>query len=135
MNNKDGVERKKKDSKVYIKCLRLLSDWTVDENVEVDLDKWTFFTVDYRGENSWHLVGHRVKDRERYEWETEELSIHGVFGIRTLAEFINAANCYNKFQRCKVSRFNNLHYCDGFYEELAKLLKLVKEVNTNQGGE
>lgn len=119
----------KKDSKVFISCLRFSSDWTHDENVEIDLDKWVFFEVDYRGENSWHLIGHRVKDQKEYKWETEELSIHGVFGIVSMAKFITEANAYKsgKHQPCRVSRFNNLHYYDSFYGELSKLLEMVNK--------
>ncbi len=111
---------------IKVKCIHYSLDWSYDNDVEIDLDRYVFFHIDYRGSSSWHIVGHAYEDNE---WKEKELSDAGVSSIDELARFIAAANAYNngKWQNCKVSRFNNLHYSGGFYEELAKLLILVKK--------
>lgn len=115
---------KVKKNIVTIECLRYTLDWYQEVKVEVDLDEWTFFCVDYRGENSWHLIGHKtVNDK----WVQEELSLSGIYR-NSLVNFIRAANSYKHKKYgvlCEVSRFNNLHYYKGFYKELADLLASV----------
>ena len=112
-----------KSNIVKVRCFHFWSDWTDINKIEIDLEKYVFFEIDYRG--SWHIKGHKCD--ENYKWTVEELSDHGVVSALDLAEFIVSANTYNPYQRCKVSRFNNLHYYGGFYEELQKLLGLVAE--------
>lgn len=108
------------------------SDWTEIKEIEINLDEYVFFEVDYRGENSWHIIGHKCD--KNYKWTTEELSDHEVASIYDLAKFIAQTNAYDngKFQPCKVSRFNNLHYYDGFYDELTRLFDLVKKVDLSE---
>ena len=106
-------------------------DWSYRVEVEINLDEYAFFEVDYRGGNSWHLIGHKC-DRETYKWTTKELSIHWCY-LMDIAEFIYKANKYmyektKGHQRCKVSRFNNLHYCEDFYKELQRLFEAVEKV-------
>jgi len=112
---------------VKVNCMHFWSDWTDMRDVEIDLDKYAFFSIEWRGKDSWHIVGHMVDDN--HKWSTEEVSDHQVSSIRDLANFIAYANAYpksvGKMQGCKVSRFNNLHYYSDFYAELSHLLQLV----------
>ena len=101
------------------------SDWTDFRKVDIDIEEWVFFEVDFRCD-SWHLIGHKY-NKQSEKWEREELSNHGCF-IRDLAEFIAEANTYpdkSGFKRNRVSRFNNLHYSNEFYVRLNQLLNLV----------
>lgn len=117
------------NSIVKVECMHFLSDWTEIKEIEINLDEYVFFEIDYRGKDSWHIKGHKVNDN--CEWTERELSDHQVCSIYDLAKFIAQANAYDngKFQPCKVSRFNNLHYNNGFYEELTRLFELVKKVD------
>ena len=113
---------------ITVRCMHFWSDWTDIRDIEINLDDWVFFEVDYRGENSWHIKGYKCD--ENYKWTALELSDHCVCSIDDVAEFIAKANAYKKakYQPCKVSRFNNLHYNDSFYDALARLLEKVKKV-------
>ena len=117
------------DNIAKVNCMHFWSDWTDMRDVEIDLDKYAFFSIEYRGIDSWHIVGYKC-DKD-YKWTTEELSDHQVSSVRDLADFIVNANAYpkskGKFQDCKVSRFNNLHYGGNFYNELSRLLKIVSD--------
>lgn len=119
------------DSIVKVECMHFCSDWTEIEEIEINLDEWIFFSVEYRGKDSWHIVGYKCDSD--YKWTQEELSDHQVSSIYNLAKFIAQANKYEKeksCQPCKVSRFNNLHYNSSFYEELQRLLELVKKLES-----
>lgn len=112
---------------VKVRCMHFWSDWAEIKDIEINVDEFIFFEVDYRGEDSWHIIGHRCN--ENHEWKETELSDHQVASIYDLAEFISKVNFCDKgkYQPCKVSRFNNLHYSDSFYQELQRLLALVEE--------
>lgn len=112
---------------VKVECMHFWSDWTDIREIEINLDEYVFFEIDYRGKGSWHIKGHKC-DSE-YNWTEEELSDHQVSHISYVAKFIAQANAYEgeKFQPCKVSRFNNLHYSGGFYEDLQRLFEIVKK--------
>lgn len=112
---------------VKVKCMHFWSDWTDINDIEINLDEYVFFEIDYRGENSWHIKGHKCD--KNYNWTIDELSDHCVCHVEDLAKFIVKANDYGKsqLQPCKVSRFNNLHYDGKFYEELSKLLEEIKK--------
>ena len=116
----------KKSNLIKVSCMHFYSDWTDTKEIEINLDEWVFFEVDYRGKDSWHIIGHKCD--ENHKWYTEELSDHQVTSACDLARFIMHANAYDngKFQPCKVSRFNNLHYLDGFYSELSRLFEMIK---------
>ena len=114
---------------VELKTWRYSLDWAEEEKVQVNLDEYAFFECDYRL-GSWHLRGYKC-DKKTHEWTNEEVSLHWVLPD-ALAEFIYKANKYAREttmcrQVCKVSRFNNLHYSNGFYEAMETLFKLVKE--------
>lgn len=112
---------------VKLKCADYTTDWVLDKEVEIDIDKYIFFEVEYRGENSWHLIGHQYNEETR-KWQNVEFSYH-VCTIYAMAKFIAKANAIprNNLQVNRVSRFNNLHYSCSFYKELNKLLRLVQE--------
>ena len=110
---------------VKVRCFHFWSDWTELKEVEINLDEYVFFEVDYRGEDSWHIKGHKCISN--YKWVVDELSEHGVVSVLDLVDFIKAANSYDEVQKCKVSRFNNLHYNDNFYDDLSGLLCLLNE--------
>lgn len=112
---------------VKVECIHFWSDWTGIKEIKINLDKYVFFEIDYRGKDSWHIKGHKY-DSEHH-WTEEELSDHQVSSIYDVAKFIAQANAYEsgKFQPCKVSRLNNLHYSGGFYEDLQRLFELVKK--------
>lgn len=112
---------------VKVECMHFWSDWTDIKEIEINLDEYVFFEIDYRGEDSWHIKGYKCDSKHR--WTEEELSEHQVSSIYDVAKFIVQANAYDsgKFQPCKVSRFNNLHYSGGFYEDLQRLFELVKK--------
>ena len=121
---------------VKVNCMHFWSDWTDMNDVEINLDEYVFFSIEYRGEDSWHIVGHKCD--KNHNWTTRELSDHQVSSISDLADFIVAANAYpkskGKMQDCKVSRFNNLHYSGSFYKELAKLLEIVANKEKKKEG-
>lgn len=112
---------------VKVECMHFWSDWTEIKKIEINLDEYAFFEIDYRGRDSWHIKGHKCNSK--HQWTKEELSDHQVSSIYDVAKFIVQANAYEgeKFQPCRVSSFNNLHYSDGFYEDLQRLFELVKE--------
>ena len=113
-----------------MKCQYFSIDWTYEVEKEINLDKYAYFSAEYRL-GSWHLVGH-ICEKETHEWRSEEVSEHWCF-LYDLAEFIVKANKYqsNKtsgYQDCKVSKFNSMHYEANFYKELQKLLKAVDSI-------
>ena len=124
------MKTKAASSIVKIECHRYVSDWYKTETVEIDLNEWNYFTVDFRGESDWHLIGHKS---ENDKWVQKEFSVHGIYR-NSLIEFIRAANSHNPYQKCKVSRFNNLHYYGNFYAELAKLLNDVANKKDGKDG-
>ncbi len=107
-----------------VECMHFWSDWTDIKEIEINLDEYVFFEIDYRGKDSWHIKGHKCNDN--YEWTEEELSEHQVSSIYDVAKFIAQANAYDsgKFQPCKVSRFNNLHYDSNFMRNCQGCLNL-----------
>ena len=102
-------------------------DWYRDEEIEINLDDYAFFECDYRC-GSWCLIGHKC-NKETYKWSEEQLSGHWSYP-REIAEFIYRANKYarSKYQGCKVSRFNNLHYSGDFYKALQGLFSMVAKM-------
>lgn len=119
---------------VKVNCRAFSNPWMDWRDVEINLDEYSFFEIDYRGPDSWHIIGHKC-DSE-YNWNSINLSNAQVSRIDDLAKFIAYANVYARkkseiFQACKVSRFNNLHYTGSFYGDLQILLNLVKEYENN----
>lgn len=123
---------------VKLKCADYSIDWVLDKEIEIDVDKYIFFEVEYRGESSWHLIGHTYNE-ETKKWETVEFCYH-ICSIYNMAYFIaQVNNIPDKVGdlRNRVSRFNNLHYYMGFYKELGRLFELVERYTIeiqNKGG-
>ena len=109
-------------------CVRETYDWAVTEKVPIDLNEWIYFTVELRC-GVWFVKGHKINGEDK--WITQDLAIHGVINDTEVARFIAHANLYpasiGKYQSCKVSEFNNLHYSGNFYPKLVSLLKKVEE--------
>lgn len=104
-------------------------DWYRDEEIEINLDDYVFFECDYRGD-TWYLIGHKCS--EAYKWTQEQISGHWSYPSE-IAKFIYSANKYartkhTKWQGCKVSRFNNLHYSGSFYKALQELFDMVAQM-------
>lgn len=104
-----------------VECIKYVSDWYQNVTIEIDLNEWTYFTVDFRGESDWYLIGHKC---ENDKWIQKEFGEHGIWRNR-LVDFIVEANSHSQYQKCKVSCFNNMHYYSNFYEELSKLFRDV----------
>lgn len=123
---KKEVVKKKEPIIVKLLCYRYSIDWVQEENVSVDLNKYVFFSAEYRL-GTWYLTGHYTREDMEPRWTSEDVSIHGIASRRELARFIVQANDLSNNMGCKVSRFNSMHYEEYFYEELQALLKLVQE--------
>ena len=111
---------------VKLKTWKYEIDWSYDYEVEIDIDEYVFFTVDFRL-GSWHLIGHKCD--ENYNWTEHELSYHWVDFSDMVDFIVKANNVKDKsgFTRCRVSKFKNLHYSKNFYSELARLLEAVEK--------
>lgn len=48
---------------VKLKCTDFTTDWYRDKEIEIDIDQFIYFEIDYRGENSWHLIGHKYIEK------------------------------------------------------------------------
>lgn len=111
---------------VKLKTWKYEIDWSYEYIIDIDIDEYVYFEVDYRGENSWHLIGHKC-DKD-YKWTEKELSYHWVY-FWDMVDFIARSNLVKDklgCTRCRVSRFNNLHYSNLFYGKLTELLEAVK---------
>jgi hypothetical protein len=116
---------------VEVDCYHDWSDWTTIEPTKINLDDYVYFSCEWRL-GTWYIVVHWVSDKENYKWSSRDISDHGVAHINSLANFIIVANSYDKYQECKVSKFNSMHYEKSFYDELLKLLNKVKELEAIQ---
>lgn len=58
--------------KVVVRCFKFWSDWTDINPIEIDLDYWSWFELQYRC-NMWYIIGAKY-DRQREEWGHTELS-------------------------------------------------------------
>ena len=74
---------------VKLRTYRYEIDWSYEYEVEINVDEYVYFTVDWRGERSWHLIGHKVD--ENHNWSEKELSYDWCF-LRDIADFIARAN-------------------------------------------
>lgn len=60
---------------VKLKCADYSIDWVLDKEIEIDVDKYIFFEIEYRGESSWHLIGHKYNEKTN-KWERTEFCYH-----------------------------------------------------------
>jgi hypothetical protein len=101
---------------VKLKCYHFWSDWTTTNYIEIDLDKYKFFQIDYRCD-SFHLIGfYKVDDN----WLQSELSDHGIVGIQELAKFISIVGS------SKINKIVNYHNSKDFLEKINILLEKVE---------
>ena len=42
-----------------LRCMHFWSDWTDIKEIEINLDEYVFFEIDYRGQDSWHIIGNK----------------------------------------------------------------------------
>lgn len=105
-----------------LECIRHTTDWVEYPVVDIDIDKYVFFQLDYRGDKGiWYLIGYKCDNNK---WITDELSVHGCY-FKNICNFIKQVNELKG--RNMVSRFNNLHYSDTYYAELSRLLNAINE--------
>lgn len=105
---------------VQLECFHFWSDWTTFEKVDINLNKYQAFRIDYRCD-SWHVMGYRY-DGYSEKWEQDELSIHQACP-QSLISFIKELNKRNK----PIYEFRNYHNSNGFANSLQKLLCNVFE--------
>lgn len=114
---------------VKLNCSDYTTDWYRDKEIEIDVEKYIFFEVEYRGGTAaWYLRGHRYIE-DKGKWLTDVFDYH-MCEIEEIAKFIAKVNKIkdkNGFTRNRISRFNNLHYSNDFYEKLRELLELVNK--------
>ena len=115
---------------IELECTDFTTDWYRDKKIQIDIDKYVFFEVEYRGGDcaSWYLIGHRY-DKDTDKWITEDFDYH-MCNTHKMAKFIAKVNNIkdkNGFTRNRVSRFNNLHYAEDFYEKLNNLFNNIKK--------
>lgn len=114
---------------VKLKCSKFTLDWYIDKEIEIDVDKYVFFEVEYRGgDAAWYLQGHRyIEDTKK--WVVDDFDYHmcRTYEIAKFIAKVNKIKNEDGFVRNRISRFNNLHYSTDFYEKLSNLLELVKK--------
>lgn len=114
---------------VKLECSEFTIDWYRDKEIEINIDKYVFFEVEYRGgDAAWYLQGHRYIE-DTGKWVVDDFDYH-MCKTYEMAKFISKANKIKDrsgFVRNRISRFNNLHYSTDFYEKLSNLLELVKK--------
>lgn len=114
---------------VKLKTQRYEIDWTYEYEINIDVDKYAYFIVEYRLA-SWHLIGGIChKNEKEYTFEEEELSYDYVI-FKDMVDFIvNANNIEDKYGHkiCKVADFKNLHQSPTFCKELTQLLQAIEK--------
>ncbi len=114
---------------IKLECSEFTTDWYRDKKIEIDVDKYVFFEVEYRGgDSAWYLQGHRYIESTK-KWVVDDFD-YNMCRTYEMAKFIAKVNKIkdkNGFIRNRVSRFNNLHYSTDFYEKLSVLFELVKK--------
>lgn len=75
-------------NKVTITCYRFWSDWTDLVPVEIDIDEYNWFELQYR-QDRWFIIGSKyINDK----WHYTDLTIHGIVSTRDVANFVKVAN-------------------------------------------
>lgn len=75
-------------NKVKVTCYRFWSDWTDLVPVEIDIDEYNQFELQYR-QDRWFIIG---LNYENDKWHYTDLTIHGIVSKKDVANFINVAN-------------------------------------------
>lgn len=98
-------------NKVTITCYRFWSDWTDLVPVEIDIDEYNWFELQYR-QDRWFIIGSKY---ENDKWHYTDLTIHGIISTLDVAKFVKVANNkINKYStlNCKpklIDYINELH--------------------------
>ena len=114
---------------VKLECSKFTLDWYIDKEIEIDVDKYVFFEVEYRGgDAAWYLQGHRYIENTQ-KWIVDDFDYHmcRTYEMAIFIAKVNKLKSEQGFVRIRVCRFNNLHYSTDFYEKLSNLLELVKK--------
>ena len=100
-------------NKITITCYRFWSDWTDLVPVEIDIDEYNWFELQYR-QDRWFIIGSKF---ENNKWHYTDLTIHGIISIRDVANFVKVANKkINKFSTLNsmpnlIDYINKIHNC------------------------
>lgn len=96
-------------------------EWYDWKEKEIDIDKYSGFTVEYRL-GSWYVLGHYY-DKDYDKWKTENIG-DGEISISSLVPFIIDVESRDKY----IKAYSNLHCWSGFTDKLCWLLsELQKE--------
>lgn len=85
-------------NKVTVTCYRFWSDWTDLVPVEIDIDEYNWFELQYR-QDRWFIIGSKY---ENDKWHYTDLTIHGIVSIKDVANFIKVASK-------KINKFSTLN--------------------------
>lgn len=85
-------------NKVTVTCYRFWSDWTDLVSVEIDIDEYNWFELQYR-QDRWFIIGSKY---ENDKWHYTDLTIHGIVSIKDVANFIKVASK-------KINKFSTLN--------------------------
>lgn len=85
-------------NKVKVICYRFWSDWTDLVPVEIDINEYNWFELQYR-QDRWFIIGSKY---ENDKWHYTDLTIHGIVSIKDVANFINIASK-------KINKFSTLN--------------------------
>lgn len=85
-------------NKVKVTCYRFWSDWTDLVPVEIDIDEYNWFELQYR-QDRWFIIGSKY---ENDKWNYTDLTIHGIVSIKDVANFVKVASK-------KVNKFSTLN--------------------------
>lgn len=100
-----------------VHCFHFWSDWTDINPIEIDLDEWNWFELQYRCDR-WFIIGSKY-DKKREKWENKDLSDHGVVGIKELANFVKVASE-------KINKFSTNNYKPNLAEKIVEIYKMVE---------
>lgn len=100
-------------NKVTVTCYRFWSDWTDLVPVEINIDGYDCFELQYR-QDRWFIIGARFEDDK---WYYNELTIHGIVSTHDVANFVKVANN-------KINKFSTLNNGD-LIEEIKNIIKLL----------
>lgn len=98
-------------NKVTITCYRFWSDWTDLVPVEIDIDEYNWFELQYR-QDRWFIIGSKY---ENDKWHYTDLTIHGIVSIKDVANFVKVASK-------KINKFSTLN-------SMPDLIRYINEIH------
>ena len=102
------------DNKVTITCFRFWSDWTDLVPVEINIDEYNWFEVQYR-QDRWFIIGANFINEK---WKYSDLTIHGIVSTRDVANFVKVANN-------KINKFSTLNSFPNLISHIKDVIKLM----------